>query len=288
MSMAMPEDDSLLAQFTWPLDAWVRGFSLRITDAAGMPLAPLPLHHFNVVNYDRRELMYPFVQRLMSFSKETDAVALPATVGSPLTAGQHLGFYVMWRNESGRPMDGLYLTMTMRWMPMRRSASPMTVFPFHVDVHHVVLGYDTFDVPPGGCIQTAEFSVPTDGHLLAAGGHLHDHGVSLRLEDATTHAALVVLMARRDARGAVLGVSRKLLGVWTPGPHLRANRRYRLVVTYDNPTSDTARAAMGILAGLFAPDDPSRWPAIDPANAEWQLELARLGVGGAKHQSVLP
>ena len=153
---------------------------------------------------------------------------------------------------------------------------PIAVFPLFIDANRVVGGHDTYDVPPGGCVRTSEFSLPVGGHLLAVGGHLHNHGVYLRLEDAGSGKTVVTVSAKHDRTGAVLGVSRELLAVRGQGARLRADHRYRLVAVYDNPTPDTLRAVMAYMGGLFAPDDGHHWPAIDPQNEEYRVDVMAL------------
>jgi hypothetical protein len=281
-AMSMAERDSLLGRFVWPQDAWLRGFELALRDESGHPLPRALLHHLSIKNLDRRQLLHPIIERLMAFGRETEAVSLPATVGIPMKAGQRISLYAMWDNDTGREIEGVYVVLTLRWAPHNQVPRPIAAFPLPIDVNHVVGGEDTFDVPPGGCVATFEFSPPIGGHLLIAGGHLHDHGISLRLEDAGTGKAVVTLVAKRDRSGAVLGISRKLLALWGQGPWLRADHRYRLVAVYDNPTPDTVRAVMAFMAGLFAPDDPRQWPAIDPQNQEYRLDL--MAHSGAVYQ----
>ena len=72
-----------------------------------------------------------------------------------------------------------------------------------------------------------------------------------------------------DPNGTVLSVSRKLFGIFGEGPHLRAGRRYLMIVSYDNPTADTLRGMMGLLGGLFVPDDLTGWPAVDRSDVAY-------------------
>lgn len=118
--------------------------------------------------------------------------------------------------------------------------------------------------------------MPVSGRLRAVSGHLHDHGVALRLEDAATDDPIVTIRAHRDSVGRLLGMPYQVLAVRDLGPHLVAGRRYRLVATYDNPLSDPLPAVMGTLGGLFAPDDPLHWPAIDPGDPSFVQDRALL------------
>ncbi len=277
MAHCMMGDTNLpVARFEWPFDTWVRGARVELVDRRGHPLPRGLLHHLTLENFDRRELVYPVAERLMSLGRETQDISLPRTVGIPMKTGQRLGVWVMWENDTGRELDSVFLRITLRWTAPNQVPRPIDVLPFHVDANLQVLGPNTFDVPPGGVSKVFEFTLPVGGHLLAAGGHLHDHGVSLRLEDGETGKALVTVTAKRDAEGRVLGISRELLAFRGEGPHLRAHHRYRLVVRYDNPTADTLSDVMGIMGGLFAPDDSRSWPPIDPQDSTYAADLRLL------------
>jgi hypothetical protein len=125
--------------------------------------------------------------------------------------------------------------------------------------------------------------VPLAGRLLAAGGHLHDYGAGLRLEDTQSGTILVRIRPKRAPDGRVVGMSRQLFGTHGRGPKLRPDRTYRLVVEYDNPTGAPLPHVMGSIAGLFVPDDLRQLPALNPddpayrADAAW---LARIKGGG--------
>ena len=45
------------------------------------------LHHLIMVNFSRRQLIYPAAERLMGAGSETEDVTVPKTVGVPLTSG---------------------------------------------------------------------------------------------------------------------------------------------------------------------------------------------------------
>ena len=135
---------------------------------------------------------------------------------------------------------------------------------------------NTFPVPPGRHEWASEFEIPVSGHLLIAGGRLHDYGESVRVEEVATGKRILSIEARRDSSGHLLSMPRKLLALRGDGLRLVAGRRYRIVAAYENPTTDTIPGAMGIIGGLFAPDDLRRWPAIDPTNAVYRLDLELL------------
>ncbi|PYO66672.1 MAG: hypothetical protein DMD71_08595 [Gemmatimonadetes bacterium] len=45
-------------------------------------------------------------------------------------------------------------------------------------------------------------------------------------------------------------------------------------MVYDNPTRTPLTGVMGVIGGLFQPDDVRAWPAVDPTNPDYQRDLA--------------
>ena len=139
---------------------------------------------------------------------------------------------------------------------------------------------------PGKSEKAYEFTLPVGGRLLGVGGHLHDYGVGVRLEDAETGKVLTRVEATRDSAGKVRKVSRELFAVRGDGLKLEANHRYRVVGVYDNPTGETlVKGAMAHMSGLFTPDDMSKWPKIDETDPDYQRDLASLQVRGTGNAS---
>src|SRR5258706_12144001 len=60
----MMDSDDPVRRFTWPCNAWLRGFALRLEDAEGRELPPPLIHHLKGVNFPRPPLGYPIPQRL--------------------------------------------------------------------------------------------------------------------------------------------------------------------------------------------------------------------------------
>jgi hypothetical protein len=170
-------------RFDWPVDGWLRGFRVDMTDASGKPLPGKLLHHLIGVNLDRRQLVYHAVERLFGWGSETDPVELPSGLAVPLEDGEHLGMYAMFDNETGKDVDA-YLRVTIPYVSTADGKRPRPVLPLYIDVNNVVGGTTTFDVPPGKSTHSFDFEVPTSVRVLAVGGHLHDYGESVSLEDA--------------------------------------------------------------------------------------------------------
>jgi hypothetical protein len=281
MSMDMGADgghaahgELLLTRFRWPNNDWLRGFKVEILDHNGHLLPQRTMHHMELINYDRRQLVYPLAERVLGVGEETAPVMLPKSVGVPLDKGMHLGVYLMWNNDTGHDLDGIWYRLTLINTPANITPRPLAALPFKVDVNSDPGMPDSWDVPPGGRSKVYNFTIPVSGRLLGVGGHLHDFGKQIRLEDARTGKVLAHVQGIEDKNGNELGVTHQLLAVKERGPHLRAGHPYRLVAVYANPTADTLRAVMAVMGGLFAPDDMNEWPKINYTNPEYLHDIA--------------
>jgi hypothetical protein len=278
--------DTRLQRFEWPVDGWFRGFRVELVDGKGHAVPAHVMHHMIMINFSRRQLLYSAAERLMGTGTETEEVSVPKTIGVPMRPGMKLGMYIAWHNDTGEDLEGVQLKLTMLWTPKNQNPPPVNALPIYMDVNLTVGGTNTFDVPPGKSTKTYEFTLPVGGRLLGVGGHMHDYGSRVRLEDVKSGKVLTQVVAQRDSAGKLVKVSRKLFGVSGEGLRLKANRRYRVVAEYDNPTGELrVKGAMASMVGLFVPDDMKRWPAIDPRDPMYRRDLASLEVRGGAEES---
>ena len=262
-------------EIEWPVSGWIRGFRIDVVDSSRRVLPRELLHHAGIVNTDRRQLVSPAAERLIAAGRETDAVLLPKSMGVPLDRGTHLLVYFGLVNPTYAEIAGATLRIEVAWTP-EDAAVPRDVLPFALDAHPVLDAASTFDVPPGRSEQLREFTLPVGGHLRALGGHLHDYGVELRLEDVASRKVLARIAATRTADGRVTDIARTKFFLKRHGLRLDANRRYRIVGLYDNPTDSTMHGAMAGLVGVFTPDDVGHWPALDRSDPVYRADRAWL------------
>jgi hypothetical protein len=269
---------SPLVQFEWPVSGWYRGFRTSLIDAQGHELPRSLMHHLTGVNFDRRQLLNGEAERFMAAGSETAENVVPRLLGVPMTRGQKLGVYAAWHNEQGKAFDGVYIRIAMPYILSNVFIKPLTVFPVIMDVNDVAGESNAFDVPPGRSERKFEFTMPLDGRFIAAGGHLHDYGRAVRLEDVETGKVLVRLDAVRNTTGKLVSMpTQKFLPL---GLHLRRGHRYRVVGEYES-LQETTRAAggMALIAGLFVPSGKARWPAVDRNDPEMVADLESLPGG---------
>jgi hypothetical protein len=274
--------DTRLQRFEWPVDGWFRGFRVELADGQGRAVPTHVMHHMIMVNFSRRQLLYSAAERLMGTGTETEAASVPKTIGVPMKPGMKLGMYIAWHNDTGKDLEGVNLKLTMLWTPKNQNPPPVNALPIYMDVNLNVGGTNTFDVPAGKSTKAYEFTLPVGGRLLAVGGHMHDYGTRVRLEDAETGKVLTQVVAERAPDGKLVKMSRKVFGVSGKGLRLKPEHRYRVVGEYDNPTGEVrVKGAMASMVGLFVPDDMKRWPPIDPRDPVYRRDLASLETRGA-------
>jgi len=265
-----------LLHFSWPMEAWFRGFDVELADGKGHPLDGRMIHHINVINFGRRQLLYPAVERMLAAGAETGNVDLPKSIGMPMAAGSHLAMYAAWDNTGEADIEGAWLTVRLKWSPRNLAPRPQDVLLLYADVNYV-LKTDAYDLPAGRSSKSYEFTMPLGGRLLMVGGHAHDYAEFVSLEDAETGKTIVRLEARTDSAGLLLAMPRKYYGVRGDGLKLTAGRTYRVRADYHNPTGQMIpMGAMGLLIGVFVPDDYAQWPALDPNDPDIKMDVAEL------------
>src|SRR5256885_1264981 len=86
-------DIDQLALQTWrmPAGGWLRGYRVDMVDKNGDSLPHVLLHHAELVDLERRDLLRPALNRVVSAGKETAQLMLPPGMGYPVRAGQELG-----------------------------------------------------------------------------------------------------------------------------------------------------------------------------------------------------
>jgi hypothetical protein len=184
----------------------------------------------------------------------------------------------MWHNYMPHEVAGVFVRLTLLYMPVNEQPRPIDALPVVLYANREPRSDHMYDVPPGHSERSDIVRFPISGHLLGIGGHLHDYGTLVRLEDVETGKTVVELHARYDTQGMLLGVDRKLFAMRGQGLRIRANHRYRLVAVYDNPTSDSLRDVMGEMMGVFAPDHIREWPSVNVEDPEYVADLSTYGM----------
>ncbi len=282
-----------LMHFKWPVAGWIRGYELSLTDGQGRPIARRLLHHLNLVNFARRQLLYPVPERVLAVGQETPDIILPRSVGIPVESGWPMAVVLAWHNEKPEPVPDVYVTMVLHWSPTNLVPRPIAVLPVYFDVTDPVGLPVSFDLPAGRSTFHADLTLPTSGRIIGIGGHAHDYVTGLALQEVTGRRVRTVSRLRTtlDREGRLLAVEEKLPGIRGDGIPLRSGGTYRITGSYNNPTGRLIQdGAMLHIILLYAVDDMRQWPALDPDDPGFRKDVDYLearsadGAAEGEHQ----
>lgn len=270
---------------TVPFDLTIHGFRVEVVDGDGQPVPQTVLHHMNLLDPTSRELFLPIMWRVLAASHETKPLHLPGwLLGIPLEGGKPILALAMLHNPTDRSYEAVTVRMVLEYK--RDRTFPLYRFyAFHLDVMFPV-GSKAFDLPPGRTVRSYEASPVIAGGIVGVGGHLHRYARELVLEDVTEGRVLYRVEPVTDASGEILEVPAYRYRGGGLGLPVYPHRRYRVTVTYFNPTGETIRdGGMGAVAGGFIPFQA--WPKANPGDplyaADYRAVLESLNHGGAAH-----
>jgi len=247
---------------TVPVDGWFTAYHPRLVDAAGTFLPGRLLHHVAVYNLARADFLCPRKpEHIFGAGGEmTDWPVLPG-VGYRVEKGDELLVSTMVHNPTAEGYPGVYLEVRIEYQPLVADGPRLTnVYPAWFDVKQC--GNSSYDLAPGRNVTSGEFTLSYDGTLIGLGGHLHDYGRELRVEDVTRQAEIATLQAKLDPQGQIMGVSM----VQFPehrGFALARGDVVKVTATCLNPTgTPLPDGAMGIAVGYFLPGDENTLAAL--------------------------
>lgn len=249
-----------------PAAGWITGARPILTNAAGDTLPQALLHHVNVITPDRRELFSGIMQRVAAFGDETAPISLPWPLGHPVEQGQRLLLTAMLYNPTAERYEDVTLRIEFSFIAESSFLPRIAVQPFYMDVMPPTEP-KSYDLPPGHSEKSWEARPARSGRILGMGGHLHDHAVELRLEDATTGEVLWRTRPIVEGERRVVAMPQEtfLLRWGLPGLPVDDDHLYRLVAVYDNPSGDTIpNGAMGAVGGILMPTGDAPWPRLHP------------------------
>jgi hypothetical protein len=255
-----------------PRSGVLHGVAMELVDGEGRALPRSILHHVNVIRPGRRELFLPVAQRLFAAGKETGDVRFPPFLaGFPVEEGELWEVLAMLHNPTDRLLEGVEVRIHFPYRAPGKVFPLLELHPFHLDVAFPA-GDKSFDLPPGTHAWSWEGSPAVGGRVLGVSAHLHEKALWIQLEDAT---AGKVLWEGRPVMGPDGGVAAVPVGSFLlrRGLRLRADRRYRVTVLYENPSERVVpRGGMGVVGGVLVIPRRVRWPAADPADPLFRVD----------------
>jgi hypothetical protein len=228
-----------------PFDMTVNGYRVEAVDRHGRRVPQDVIHHINLLDPTDRELFLPIMRRVLAASHETPPVKVPdLLLGVPLEGGDRFLLLTMLHNPTAESFEGVTVRLVLNYN--RSRTTPLyRVYPFHVDVM-VPLGSKAY-------ARRLEFIDLTEDRVLWR--YEPDLGPQGEVKEVP------VLLPR--GRGI--------------GFPIRPSHRYRVQVTYFNPTSETiAGGGMGSVAGALIPYSGKDWPAADPTDPLYAEDYANV------------
>lgn len=242
-----------------PFDGWLRAYHPRLTDGEGNTIPGRLLHHVAFWNTERSDFLCPNKEEHIfgSGGEMNDWMAVPG-VGYRVGKSDSIRITTMFHNPTTASYPDAHLEVKVDYRrATAETARPLrNVYPVWFDVQEC--GRSDYDLEPGGNVTTGEITVPFAGELLGVGGHLHDYGTGLRLENVTRDEEIAVLTPETDAKGRL--VSMPIVSFFMQGGYsLQARDLVRVTAHYDNRSGKKLiDGAMGIIVGYFMPEDQAR------------------------------
>ncbi len=247
--------------FFWvvPFDGWIVAYHPRLADATGQAEPGRLLHHVAFWNTRRSDFLCPNKEEHIfgAGGEMNDWPGVPG-YGYRVRKGERIRIETMFHNPTDTDFSQTYLEVRVEYRiaGSAPAAQIKSVYPSWFDV--MQCDDSGYDLKPGRNVTTGEITLRYTGTLLGVGGHQHDYGQRLVLENLTRKEDVAALDAKLDAQGRIL--SMPVVTFYDRGGYrLNRGERLRVTSTYDNPTGKPLPdGAMGIVVGYFLPDDDAQ------------------------------
>ena len=260
MKMPLPPD------LIWvlPFEGWLLAYHPRLVDSNGNTVPGTVLHHTAFWNENRADFLCPNKEEHIfgAGSELTDWAEIPG-YGYRVQKGDKIRIETMVYNPTETSYDKVYLEIQIPFADANAGSVGkliQNVYPAWMDV--VSCGNSGYDLPAGKSTKSGTVTVKYEGVLLGVGGHLHDYGRQIVLQDSTRKETVATLDAAVDGQGRLQTVPLKLFFP-EGGYKFAANDALKISASYDNPTGKLLRdGAMGIAVGYFVPADDKSMSAL--------------------------
>ena len=252
--MKMPQPPDLI--WNMPIEGWLLAYHPRLVDAGGNAVPGTVLHHTAFWNESRADFLCPNKEEHIfgAGSEMTDWAEIPG-YGYHVKNGDKIRVETMMYNPTPASYDKVYLEVTIPYQDASEAgATPRkSVYPAWMDVGSC--GDSGYDLPAGKSEKTGKVTVKYEGVLIGVGGHMHDYGRQVVLQDTSRKETVATLDAKVDEKGQLLSMPTKLF-LAEGGYKFGAGDVLKISATYENPTGKLLRdGAMGIAVGYFVPVD---------------------------------
>lgn len=250
---------------------YVTAARATLVDARGEPVSheEVHLHHAVWLNPHREDTTcssydagLPDYERFFASGGERTPVVLPEGYGYhwdpglPRTITDSSPYWVLVAMLDGvRGRADTFVELRLDFVPESDAQGMVGVTPVWLDVRNCS-SHPVYDVPRGAGRDGVHrerwrFRMPTAGRFVFLGGHLHDGGLALRLDNVTTGRELFTsepVYGRRGGHRALTGMT-TLSDV--AGIPVGRGEVLRLTALYDS--TRPRENVMGIMLGALAP-----------------------------------
>ncbi|HXE91363.1 MAG TPA: energy transducer TonB [Terriglobales bacterium] len=233
-----------------PFDGWITAYHPQLVDAQGNRLPSRMLHHVAFWNTGRSDFLCPNKEEHIfgAGGEMNDWPALPG-VGYRVLKGDRIRITSMFHNPTETSYPEVYLQVVMEYV-QKKDRELKSVYPAWFDAGEC--GNSGYDLPAGASTKTGEFRLNYTGTLLGVGGHLHDDGRRLVLENTSRKETVATLGAKLNAEGHILEMP---IAKFEQGYALNKGEVLKVTASYENPGPASPQGAMGIVVGYFVPKD---------------------------------
>jgi len=257
--MAMPQPPDLEWQI--PIDGWLLAYMPSLVDESGKTVPGVVLHHTAFWNENRADFLCPNKEEHIfgAGGEMTQWMPVPG-YGYRVQMGDAIRIETMVHNPTDTSYEKTYLVVAIPYQRVGEGQSPKSVYPAWMDV--TSCGNSGYDLPAGKSEKTGTVEVKYNGVLLGVGGHMHDYGKEVVLEDATRKETVATLEAKLDGKGHLEGMPVKTF-FESGGYKFAAGDQLKISATYDNTSGKLLRdGAMGIVVGYFVPADDTQMASL--------------------------
>jgi hypothetical protein len=257
----MPQPPDLV--WDVPMSGWLLAYHPRLVDTAGNDVPGTVLHHTAFWNENRADFLCPNTEEHIfgAGSEMTDWAEIPG-YGYRVLKGDKIRVETMMYNPTPKSYDKVYLEVAIPYQEVNETgvAPRKNVYPAWMDVGSC--GDSSYDLPAGTSRKIGSVTVKYEGVLIGVGGHMHDYGRQVMLQDVSRKETVATLEAKADAEGHLESVPVKLF-VQDGGYKFAKGDVLKVSATYDNPTGKLLHdGAMGIAVGYFAAADDAKMAAL--------------------------
>ena len=261
-----PHENAAAPDLIWavPFEGWLLAYHPRLADSNGNTIPGTTLHHTAFWNENRADFLCPNKEEHIfgAGSEMTDWAELPG-YGYHVQKGDKIRIETMMYNPTATSYDKVYLEVQIPFVDANGpSVGKMirNVYPAWMDV--ASCGNSGYDLPAGKSTKSGTVTVKYDGVLLGVGGHLHDYGRQVVLQDSSRKETVATLDTKVDGEGRLKSVPVKLF-LQEGGYKFSANDVLKISAAYNNPTGKLLRdGAMGIAVGYFVPANDKAMAAL--------------------------